>query len=109
MISRRTVIELCISQDQTSVLSVVVPGELVPELLAEAMYNVKSCWAEPEYAAAGIIGYLWELSREISLAAEPRRFNRDVLVVDFLSQRVFDRTTQKSYGFNKWLERHGVP
>lgn len=109
MISRRTVIELCISSDQTSVLSLVVPGELVPELLAEAMYNVKSCWAEPEYAAAGIIGYLWELSREISIAAGHRRYDREVLVVDFISQRVSDRTERRSYKFSKWLERHDVP
>jgi hypothetical protein len=110
IMTRRTIIELCITRDQTSVLSLVMPGDLIPELLAEALYSVKSCWDEPEYAAAGIIGYLCELSKEISLAVGSRRhFYRDVLVVDFVAQLVSDRTERKSYKFRKWLERHDVP
>lgn len=107
--TRRTVIELCITQDQNSVLSLVIPGDLVPELLAEALYNVKSSWDEGEFAAAGIVGYLSELSKEISLAVGSRRFDNDVLVVDFISKLVSDRTERKSYKFSKWLERHDVP
>lgn len=107
-----TVIELCISQEQTSPLSLTIhdPGERVAGLLADALYDCKSTWGEPEYAAATIIARLGEYSRDIALAVSSRRQpGADIFVVDFISKLVSDRTTRKSYKFSKWLERHDVP
>lgn len=107
-----TVVEFCISKSQAAPLSLTAHdrGEVVGDLLAEALYQCQSSWDEPEYAVTEIISYLSGSSKDLALAVGSRRRpDADIIVVDFISQLVSDRVVQKSYRFTKWLSKHGVP
>jgi hypothetical protein len=107
-----TVVEFCISKSQAAPLSLTAHerGEVVGDLLAEALYHCQSSWGEPEYAVAEVIAYLGESSKDLALAVGSRRHpDADIIVVDFISQLVSDRTLRKSYRFTKWMSKHGVP
>lgn len=107
-----TVIELCLYRGQTMTLALVVTSDaLVPEIVAEALYAAKRHWDHPGRAAPIVIRKLAKFYDTELLVGSQRaqRPNADVLVLDFVSGLVSDRTERKSYRFAKWLKGHGVP
>lgn len=110
--SDRTIVEFCISKQQTTPFSLVVPDhrERVGDLLADALYAAKSEWHEPEFAVVTMINSLGEVVPDMSLALGSVRGRLDdVIVVDFIGQIVSDRSILKTQTFKKWLEKHQVP
>jgi hypothetical protein len=110
------VIELCLYRGQTMTLALVVTGDaLVPEIVAEALYAAKRHWGDPGRAAPIVIRKLAKFyDTELVIGSwttsgAARKLGSDVIVLDFVSGLVSDRTERKSYRFAKWLKGHGVP
>jgi hypothetical protein len=105
-----TVLELCLYRGQTTTLALVVTGDaLVPEIVAEALYAAKRHWDNPGRAAPIVIRKMAKFYDTQLVVGGQRTPDTDVLVLDFVSGLVSDRTEGKSYRFSKWLKGHGVP
>jgi len=105
-----TVLEFCLTRGQTSALALVVAGDtLVPEIVAEALYAAKRYWSEPGRAAPIVIRKMAKFYDTELVIGGRRMPSADVIVLDFVSGLVSDRTEGRSYTFGKWLKKHDVP
>lgn len=105
-----TIVEFCITREQPAPLSLVVQGtDLIPETLAEGLYAAKLHWKDGPGAVPIIIRKLAKFYTTELVVGGRRQPESHVIVVDFISRLVSDRTEQKSYKFSGWLARYDVP
>jgi hypothetical protein len=101
---QKTIIEFCLERGQLANLSLVVPSAGAGELLAEALY--RSELRTPGQAVCMIIHRMERVYGLTELVVGGRRDPKaDIIVVDFISKLVSDRTEGKSYKFSKWIKR----
>jgi hypothetical protein len=109
--SDSTVIEFCLTREQSVVISLVIyERHLVEETLAEALYAARLDWARPTYAFPTVVRKFAKFyTTELKLTHQRLQPDRTAFVVDFTSALVSNRDEGKAYTLPRFLKEHDVP